>query len=311
MPTRTSTGCSAGLRMSRGFASGAETSVRLDVRRETGARFRGGFFGTGRTTGGGRPPSPGTAAFRSVTHRLSASASVGLSFAECGDRTAPRWAVTSISIQDEWRLAADRVSVVPSLRLDQAGPFVGLSPKLGVSWSLPARVRRCRRTSGQSFRIPSFPSSTSPPGPSWPTPISSPSEATSSTGVPGSPRRLGLPRGGLRRAVPRPHRLRLPAAPGHPAPQPRRVRAAGLELEGRLSAGAVDGAERELRPALHREHPGHRALLRQGGPLPAAPARDAPAPGRSGAAAPARHPPRPVGDVREPLQHHSSPSRAG
>ena len=91
--------------------------------------------------------------------------------------------------------------------------------------------------------------------------------------------------------------------PAHPAPQLRCSARGGAGARGQALSGALDGVERELHPALHPEHPGHRALLRQGGPLPAAAARDAPAPGRSGAGAPARDPPRPVGDVREPLEH--------
>ena len=144
-------GLQGGLRLSRAFSSGADTSLRLDARRETNT-FRGGFFSQNTQWWQASLSWDGTLPLGH--HWLSGSASVGLSFAESGTQT-PRWAVTSVSVQDEWRLAGDRISLVPSVRLDQAGPFVGISPKLGVSWSLPAGVT-LQANVGQSYRIPSF-----------------------------------------------------------------------------------------------------------------------------------------------------------
>ena len=144
-------GLQAGLRLSRSFDSGADTSLRLDARRETNT-FRGGFFSQDTQWWQASLSWDGTLPLGH--HWLSASASAGLSFADAGAQS-PRWAVTSVSVQDEWRLAQDRVSVVPSIRLDQAGPFVGVSPKLGVSWALPAGVT-LQANVGQSYRIPSF-----------------------------------------------------------------------------------------------------------------------------------------------------------
>ncbi len=144
-------GLQAGLRLSRAFASGADTSFRIDARRETNT-FRGGFFSQDTQWWQASLSWDGTLPLGD--HWLSASASLGLSFADAGTR-APRWAVTSVSLQDEWRLARGRLSVVPSVRLDQAGGFVGVSPKLGVSWALPAGVT-VQANVGQSFRVPSF-----------------------------------------------------------------------------------------------------------------------------------------------------------
>ena len=144
-------GLQAGLRLSRTFGSGADTSFRLDARRETNT-FRSGFFSQDTQWWQASLSWDGTLPLGN--HWLSASASVGLSFADAG-RQAPRWAVTSVSLQDEWRLAEGRVSVVPSVRLDQAGTFVVVSPKLGVSWSLPAGVT-LQANVGQSSRVPSF-----------------------------------------------------------------------------------------------------------------------------------------------------------
>ncbi len=144
-------GLQGGLRLSRTFSSGADTSLRLDARRETNT-FRGGFFSQNTEWWQASLSWDGTLPLGH--HWLSGSASVGLSFAESGTQ-APRWAVTSVSVQDEWRLASDRVSLVPSVRLDQAGPFIGVSPKLGVSWALPAGVT-LQANVGQSYRVPSF-----------------------------------------------------------------------------------------------------------------------------------------------------------
>ncbi|HUM10832.1 MAG TPA: TonB-dependent receptor [Myxococcaceae bacterium] len=144
-------GLQAGLRLSRRFASGADTSIRLDTRREANT-FSGPMLAEDTRWWQAALSWDGTLPIGH--HWLSASASLGLSFADASTG-APRWAITSVSVQDEWRLAQDRVSIVPSLRLDQAGTFVGLSPKLGASWSLPAGVT-LQGNVGQSFRVPSF-----------------------------------------------------------------------------------------------------------------------------------------------------------
>jgi len=144
-------GLQAGLRLSRAWNSGAETSLRLDARREGN-----GFTGRDLTedTRWWQASLSWDGTIPLGNHWLSGSASVGLSFADAGPN-APRWAVTSASIQDEWRPGRGTLSLVPSIRVDQAGPFVGVSPKLGVSWALPAGVT-LQANVGQSYRIPSF-----------------------------------------------------------------------------------------------------------------------------------------------------------
>ena len=144
-------GLQAGLRLSRAWSSGADMSFRLDTRRE-GNTFRGGLISDDTRWWQASLSWDGT--LPAGNHWLSASASVGLSFADA-DEHAPRWAVTSASVQDEWRPGGGSVSIVPSARIDQAGPFVGISPKLGVSWALPAGVT-LQANVGQSYRIPSF-----------------------------------------------------------------------------------------------------------------------------------------------------------
>lgn len=224
-------GLQAGLRMSRSFSSGAETSLRLDTRRETNT-FRGGFFSEDTRWWQAAVSWDGTLPLGH--HWLSGSASVGLSFADAGTQ-APRWAVTSFSIQDEWRLAQDRVSLVPSLRLDQAGPFVGLSPKLGVSWSLPAGVV-LQANAGQSFRVPSFTELYIPTGTQLANPDLQPERSVFVDAGGGISSSLGLLRvagfaAQYENLIVYDYQPPLPTRPRNSGA----VRAAGLELEGKVS----------------------------------------------------------------------------
>lgn len=221
----------ADLRMSRAFHSGAETSLRLDTRRESNT-FQGGVFAEETRWWQAALSWDGTLPLGH--HWLSASASVGLSFADAGMNT-PRWAVTSVSIQDEWRLAEDRVSIVPSLRLDQAGPFVGLSPKLGVSWSLPAGVV-LQANAGQSFRVPSFIELYIPSGIQLANPDLQPERGVFVDAGAGLSSSLGLLRvagfaAQYENLIVYDYQPPLPAKPRNTGA----VRAAGMELEGRLS----------------------------------------------------------------------------
>ena len=221
----------ASLRMSRAFGSGAETSLRLDTRRESNT-FRGGFFSEDTRWWQAALSWDGTLPLGH--HWLSASASVGLSFADAGLNT-PRWAVTSVSVQDEWRLAQDRVSIVPSLRLDQAGPFVGLSPKLGVSWSLPAGVV-LQANAGQSFRVPSFLELYIPTGTQLANPDLQPERSVFVDAGAGISSSLGLLRvagfaAQYENLIVYEYQPPLPTRPRNTGA----VRAAGMEIEGRLA----------------------------------------------------------------------------
>ncbi|HSP18937.1 MAG TPA: TonB-dependent receptor, partial [Myxococcaceae bacterium] len=221
----------ADLRMSRAFGSGAETSLRLDTRRE-GNTFRGGFFSEDTRWWQAALSWDGTLPLGH--HWLSASASVGLSFADAG-ANAPRWAVTSVSLQDDWRLAQDRVSIVPSLRLDQAGPFVGVSPKVGIVWSLPAGVS-LQANAGQSFRVPSFLELYIPTGTQLANPALQPERAVFVDAGAGIASSLGLLRvagfaAQYENLVFYELQPPLPTRPLNAAA----VRAAGVEIEGRIA----------------------------------------------------------------------------
>lgn len=224
-------GLQTGLRLSRSFASGADTSFRLDARRES-STFRGGFLSQDTRWWEASVAWDGTLPLGH--HWLSASASLGLSFADAGPAS-PRWAVTSLSLQDEWRLARDRVSIVPSLRLDQAGPFVGVSPKLGVSWALPAGVT-LQANVGQSFRVPSFLELFIPTGTQLANPDLQPERGVfvdagvGVAGTPGSLRVAGFA-AQYQNLVIYDYQPPVPTRPRNAAA----VRAAGLEAEGRLA----------------------------------------------------------------------------
>ncbi len=222
-------GLQAGVRLSRAFASGADTSLRLDTRRESNT-FRGSAFSEDTAWWQASLSWDGTLPVGH--HWLSGSASVGLSFADAGSRS-PRWAVTSVSVQDEWRLAADRVSLVPSIRLDQAGPFVGVSPKLGVSWSLPAGVT-LQANVGQSYRVPSFLELYIPSGTQLANPDLQPERGVfvdagaGIAGAPGSFRVAGFA-AQYQNLIIYEYQPPLPARPQNASA----ARAAGLEAEGR------------------------------------------------------------------------------
>ncbi|HZJ53222.1 MAG TPA: TonB-dependent receptor, partial [Myxococcaceae bacterium] len=230
-------GIQAGLRLSRAWASGADTSLRLDARRE-GNTFRGRDFSGDTRWWQASLSWDGTLPVGN--HWLAASASVGLSFADSGDH-APRWAVTSASVQDEWRPGGGTFSIAPSARIDQAGPFVGFSPKLGVSWALPAGVT-LQANVGQSYRIPSFVELYIPTGTTLANPDLEPERGVfvdagvGIAGVPGMFRVAGFA-AQYENLIVYEYQPPVPTRPENLGA----VRAAGLEAEGRLQpAGWVE-----------------------------------------------------------------------
>ena len=254
----------AGLRLGRGHL--------VPPRRAARGQHLPGWRLLRATPGGGRHRSAGTGRCRVGNHWLSASASVGLSFADA-DAHAPRWAVTL-------GLGAGRVAARRREASRSCRRFA--STRRGPSWASlpssasPGRCRaasRCRRTWASPTGSPRFSSCTSPPA------------RARQSGAPARARRLrrrrrghrrrpgDAPGGRLRRAVREPHRLRVPATLPHPAENVGAVRAAGLEAEGRLQPARWVELTRELRAAVHREHPRHPGLLPEGGALPPTPPR--------------------------------------
>jgi iron complex outermembrane receptor protein len=93
-------------------------------------------------------------------HALSALAAMGgerVSEVEASAQAdgQPTWLRASLMLMDELLLADGRLVLAPSLRLERAGPYTLLSPKLGLSLPLPAGFE-LRANLGQAHRAPSF-----------------------------------------------------------------------------------------------------------------------------------------------------------
>jgi vitamin B12 transporter len=69
--------------------------------------------------------------------------------------TRPGWWRASAMLMDELALAGDRLRLAPSVRVERAGPYTLLSPKLGATVALP-RGFALRANVGQAHRAPSF-----------------------------------------------------------------------------------------------------------------------------------------------------------
>lgn len=70
-------------------------------------------------------------------------------------RPEPVWLRASAMAMDEWLLWDGALVVAPSLRVEQAGPYTLLSPKVGLTALLPAGLE-LRANAGQAWRAPSF-----------------------------------------------------------------------------------------------------------------------------------------------------------
>jgi vitamin B12 transporter len=143
----------ASVRTQHAFENGLLLALRLDVRRTTDDLSGGAPGGTENDL----LWQAGVTADLSLTlgsHALAASASVGFADVSASSGS-PTWALTSLSLQDVWSLWEGRVSLVPSIRLDQTGPFWAVSPRLGASLGLPAGFS-LRANVGYGFRPPSF-----------------------------------------------------------------------------------------------------------------------------------------------------------
>ncbi|MBX7097977.1 MAG: TonB-dependent receptor [Myxococcaceae bacterium] len=72
-----------------------------------------------------------------------------------GGSAAPSWARLGLSVSDEVLFFDGAFSLVPSVRLDVTGPFLGVSPRLGAVALLPKGFE-LRANVGQAHRPPSF-----------------------------------------------------------------------------------------------------------------------------------------------------------
>lgn len=93
-------------------------------------------------------------------HSLSALVSVGgesVSAAETNEASGgePTWLRASVMVMDELLPWDGQLVVAPSLRVERAGPYTLLSPKVGVTAPLPVGLE-LRANAGRSHRAPSF-----------------------------------------------------------------------------------------------------------------------------------------------------------
>jgi vitamin B12 transporter len=123
--------------------------------RDDGTRLTGGVFGSGirqtEVAGGGEAQATYLWHNNDLALDLSGSRET---LAVVGGAH-PARTVGSAMASDEILLHGGDVSIVPSVRVDQAGPFYGISPKLGASAVLPAGIT-VKANAGQAFRAPSF-----------------------------------------------------------------------------------------------------------------------------------------------------------
>lgn len=88
-------------------------------------------------------------------HGVTVSARVGYEALDVEAVAPPRWMKASLAASDEILLFDGALTLVPSARVDLAGPFTTVSPKAGAVWSLPAGFE-VRANVGQAHRAPSF-----------------------------------------------------------------------------------------------------------------------------------------------------------
>ncbi len=143
----------ASVRAQHAFSNGLALALRVDARRTTD-NLTGGTFGTGQYDRLWQAGATADASWTLGAHAVAATASLGFADVHATGGS-PAWALTSLSLKDEWLLWQGRASVVGILGLDQAGPFAAASPKLGASVTLPAGFS-LRANAGYGFRPPSF-----------------------------------------------------------------------------------------------------------------------------------------------------------
>jgi iron complex outermembrane receptor protein len=142
-----------GLTLSRELDGWGTLLGRAFYRREAD-RFQGhdyGAFHEVYAIGGGELSASG------LVGRHGWTAAVSLSGEAMTDSTGshPSWASLSALASDEVLFLNGSLSIVPSVRVDQVGPFFGFSPKLGGRLQLPQGFE-VRANAGEAFRAPSF-----------------------------------------------------------------------------------------------------------------------------------------------------------
>ncbi len=143
----------AALRTQHTFSNGLVLALRLDGRRETD-NLTGGPFAPGEYDRLWQSTVTADASLPLGRHALAASASVGVAEVRATGGS-PTWALTSLSLKDEWLWWPGHASLVGVVGVDQSGPYAAVSPKLGAWAALPAGFS-LRANAGYGFRPPSF-----------------------------------------------------------------------------------------------------------------------------------------------------------
>ncbi|MHB8874782.1 MAG: TonB-dependent receptor plug domain-containing protein [Myxococcaceae bacterium] len=142
-----------GLRLTRALDAG-EVEAHLWVRRDDLA-LRGGMWSQlsqQELSGGGEVT---VSRLVSGWHGLSATVVVAGESLSVPGESDPSWARLSLMVSDEVLIAGGALVLAPSVRLDQTGPYTGISPKLGATALLPKGFE-LRANLGQAHRAPSF-----------------------------------------------------------------------------------------------------------------------------------------------------------
>lgn len=145
-----------GARLTRRFDSGGEISA-LGWGRLADSTLIGSPFGSGpwHQTEGGAGIDVAYSQLVFTRHGLSAAASLSTDWLAAKQGTSPSWVRAGAMIGDEVFFFDGQLAVNASLRVDQSGPFTGVSPRGGALVLLPKGFE-LRINGGQAHRPPTF-----------------------------------------------------------------------------------------------------------------------------------------------------------
>lgn len=165
------------VRASRDFDSGLTLTARASFTREH-SRFDGGLSVAGEQTFdtlGAEATARLPVGLQAFTATVDAGRDALTSMASS---QSPSWGRVGAMLEDDALLFAQRLAVSASARVDRAGQFVGVSPKLGATVFLPAGFE-LHANAGLTYRPPSFLELYVPQGTLLPNPDLQPEEARS------------------------------------------------------------------------------------------------------------------------------------
>ncbi len=145
-----------GARLTRRLDAGGEVSALAFGRLEDNTLF-GAPFGAGpqHQTAGAVGLDVAWSQLLFTRHGLTASANVVTEWLSTSEATDPQWARAGLMVGDEVFFFDGDLAVNATLRVDQSGPFTGISPRAGVLALLPFGFE-VRANAGQAHRPPTF-----------------------------------------------------------------------------------------------------------------------------------------------------------